>query len=989
MMSDILKPEIEKDELINLDPRLFEDLDKMTGSFSVRNLLYLFVRSKNHELDATILNIIIASFSQRASLIKMLRKTDILFTRPEVDLLNFVSDAIRKLKFLIDQSELWLLSKVRNTKIIDSVTQILCQLIACFYTSTVVDNTKSPPELTGVPTQRTDAQISPVRQSMFHSLEIHKEILRLVKDATFILKSLEEGKGLQSVANIKTINLFQNCYSILSLMCRNNHKKGRKALSKALNIFSLHLPLFQVGQSELICDLYKNSEQSLRISDELTNTFYNIIMQKGHNPAYLQFFDTILGETNPDHLQENVNKIISILKNPERRFEFAFMEYKEKSHQYEFNLSIGEHKDGDYPFVYHARVLEILHKVFELSNNKVLARPVIQNLLPLDSILRILGKNDFWCPETKDYKPDKALLYSLLKIPLIKLLKDIWLEVESKVGYTLAQSKLLFAFLAKETEKMKRFDPKTLYEAIQYQESPENIPQSNNIDIYYYQTHIDPRTAANGASLNKIDINITQQYRYVYNYHVFLLDNMLPVMTRLNLILTTVELEQPTEEKQGLAAMLDFSTSFKNNYYKFQNPLTPDLATTAVCIKSFLDVFQMSESELENRVEDGGENSPLNLRVTKTKEIRNSLLGKFIGEAPSNSSFMRLDATIKNLAYIDEAGEQTKQRLWKSFVLDISLNEEVKTLVQHERNALIRSILNIESFEFEDFKMTSISLESIVRKLILHIETGIETPQSSDSDSESIPGSILLLADLIGGCENNAELRRMQGLLSKCQVVKMACAVLFKDYVKLETKKLMIYCLTKMLQGGNSEMQAAFYHRFISDPESENFFKLIYDLISEEIVKYSKKVSSYQKIEKIMQHWDYTNKFFKFGLSVVLRLVQLFAEGHFQQLQAYFREQTNSKTNYDMISLLVRLNEVLLESLTEEKYQILQQSLETLIEFVQGPCHENQASLANSKFLEFASLILQVHLLSMTLLYQWFVSKERSIQKDQNFLYST
>lgn len=109
-----------------------------------------------------------------------------------------------------------------------------------------------------------------------------------------------------------------------------------------------------------------------------------------------------------------------------------------------------------------------------------------------------------------------------------------------------------------------------------------------------------------------------------------------------------------------------------------------------------------------------------------------------------------------------------------------------------------------------------------------------------------------------------------------------------------------------------------------------------------------------------VQTWDYVDKLFRFDLSMPLRLLQLLAENHNSDLQAYMREQSNSKNNYNMVSLVVRLAETLIENLTQENYQLLLQCLDTLSEFIQGPCYENQIALANSRFIEMSSQVLKV-----------------------------
>ena len=970
MKSELPESETEKQKPDNIhdEIRFHEDLDKMTGSYSIKQMLFLLMKSKNQEIESSILNIIFSSFYQRGSLVKILRKTDIMFTVEEIDMFHFISAKIIQLQFYIDQSELWLICENKKPKVIDTVCDILNDLVNCFYRQTKADVHSKPFRLLGVIPGHADNRISHSRQSMVHSLKAHQIILRLIKESTYILETLPEDANTELKINAKIVKLFRSCYTILLFMCKNNHKKGRKELAKSLDIFTMQLPFFQAGQSELICEILKGSNLRTSISDELINTFYKVIVTKGHNPSYMHFFDMILDEVNPELLEDNVNRIISIINDPERRNEFLFMEFNHNRSQYEFNLNILERKEGDYPFIYHVRALNVLIKLYAKTSNKNLVRFVIRNALPLNTILRTLAKNDFFSQYDKKYKEDEALLYSLLKIPLIQILKDVWIEVDNNVGLLLNGNKFLVKFLAKETEKMNRFNPKFFSEYFQKVRQTD-FQSTSPADLEIYHLVRDAQAVVTrpeekvtrSLSKFKVVLDKKDKARYLYNYYTYALDYLLPVMSQINLILTSPDLENPSDRKQALIKLLDFSIVFKKNYYKFQNPSTEDPEISASHMDEFIDVFQIEEQDLERG--QPNEISLPRIEIPKRDEALDDLdspLGKMLSNKNEQTSFTRLTLSLRNFTYIDTKEDQKKQKLWKSFIMNMSASDKVREYVQRERRALVHTILNVEKFEYDDPKMPKITLEGLIRKIITHIQNISESLQFNDSTRKSLSGSILLLGDLIALCKDDGQKKMVQGLMHKCQAVKMACGILFKQDMPLSVKKVMIYTCTQLLDGGNKEMQAAFYMHFTTDSSSENFFRLVFELISAELINYSRKMSSYEKAEKALMQTNFSNKLFRFNVSILLRLIQLFAEGHYSQLQVYFRNQTNSKTNYNIINLLVKLTETLLGDLTEGKYEILQQSLDTLIEFIQGPCYENQTSLANNKFIDIASVILQV-----------------------------
>eukprot|EP00667_Euglena_gracilis_P000060 EG_transcript_60 len=81
-------------------------------------------------------------------------------------------------------------------------------------------------------------------------------------------------------------------------------------------------------------------------------------------------------------------------------------------------------------------------------------------------------------------------------------------------------------------------------------------------------------------------------------------------------------------------------------------------------------------------------------------------------------------------------------------------------------------------------------------------------------------------------------------------------------------------------------------------------------------------------------------------LQAVLRLLQLLCEGHHLPLQQYVRQQATTHHSYNMVTeVVVFLKELLALEMDNTLLGIAVQSFNTLTEFCQGPCHENQETL--------------------------------------------
>uniref|UniRef100_A0A915JZJ7 Uncharacterized protein n=1 Tax=Romanomermis culicivorax TaxID=13658 RepID=A0A915JZJ7_ROMCU len=87
----------------------------------------------------------------------------------------------------------------------------------------------------------------------------------------------------------------------------------------------------------------------------------------------------------------------------------------------------------------------------------------------------------------------------------------------------------------------------------------------------------------------------------------------------------------------------------------------------------------------------------------------------------------------------------------------------------------------------------------------------------------------------------------------------------------------------------------------------------------------------------------------------ILRLFQLLCENHNHDLQNYLRHQ-NNRTNYNMIIETLTFLDIicgstsgrlgLLQEINEYNVSLINQALESLTEYCQGPCHENQNCIA-------------------------------------------
>uniref|UniRef100_A0A4W6FQL8 Inositol 1,4,5-trisphosphate receptor n=1 Tax=Lates calcarifer TaxID=8187 RepID=A0A4W6FQL8_LATCA len=235
----------------------------------------------------------------------------------------------------------------------------------------------------------------------------------------------------------------------------------------------------------------------------------------------------------------------------------------------------------------------------------------------------------------------------------------------------------------------------------------------------------------------------------------------------------------------------------------------------------------------------------------------------------------------------------------------------------------------------------------------------------------------------------------------QCRLDREGGTKLFTDLV-MSTKNDKIFqesiqlaiCL---LEGGNTEIQNSFYKLMMGDNKSEKFFKVLHDRMKEAQTDIKATVSvnvgemTHKANEKELENVlpgsgghpllvqgqsiapvagtsalpaqpapEQREVETEMGPAVtimkpILRFLQLLCENHNQDLQNFLRCQ-NNKTNYNLVCETLQFLDIMCGSTTgglgllglyinESNVHLITQTLETLTEYCQGPCQENQTCI--------------------------------------------
>ena len=327
-----------------------------------------------------------------------------------------------------------------------------------------------------------------------------------------------------------------------------------------------------------------------------------------------------------------------------------------------------------------------------------------------------------------------------------------------------------------------------------------------------------------------------------------------------------------------------------------------------------------------------------------------------------------------------------------------SLNdEEFEKSIEREFDSLIYKIVNIEKIAEEE---TVISYESAARALIELIVRD-ETPL--DDEMKAI--GIRIFRKIIEReveCGNPAAewetkdwaaaemaVVTRQNELTKFGAVEMVCKLLASNQTDRQIIEEAILLAIALLVGGNPAAQKAFL-QFIRKDTNNHFLLAVKNLILatlEEVKKdmgkknerYAKKYLfgeeeggraplTHQETQRILMseltlkidieeadnHLHVESKSNVDTLVKIFRLLQLFCEGHYLDMQNILRQQTvldgsvNVKS-VDFISYSAFCFNMYTKFSNADCLALGDQILEFLIEAVQGPCAENQKTLVLSK----------------------------------------
>ncbi|EAR93357.2 MIR domain protein (macronuclear) [Tetrahymena thermophila SB210] len=329
----------------------------------------------------------------------------------------------------------------------------------------------------------------------------------------------------------------------------------------------------------------------------------------------------------------------------------------------------------------------------------------------------------------------------------------------------------------------------------------------------------------------------------------------------------------------------------------------------------------------------------------------------------------------RSLKYNDDV-----EKNWRSICINLLINEKIKQqFIEPEIDKLTQAFLSFSENQQnlnENPKLQKISynhLDILIRKFMYFIKATLDKNfDNSNFLKDEIPQSrnivitlIQLLIDIIKKRSkekcNTEEQSVIQNQFQEQENLNTLISILCNEQTHPSIFIALINLAIELLDGGNQKIQDGFYEYFLKNLESENFFYKLYSHLSQEISNIRREISLNERIKFANKKIQYCYKNRHFNQTTrILRFLQLLTENHNQNLQSYMHTQSGSRTSYDLINIIVQLVETLVENINQNNYDKLVQCFDTLTEFIQGPCKENQIALCEGRFLEIATKLLKI-----------------------------
>lgn len=312
----------------------------------------------------------------------------------------------------------------------------------------------------------------------------------------------------------------------------------------------------------------------------------------------------------------------------------------------------------------------------------------------------------------------------------------------------------------------------------------------------------------------------------------------------------------------------------------------------------------------------------------------------------------------------------------------ISQKSKIEVLVNNETLSFVFNLLSLmeTDSDHKHFNILNTFLYKIIEFVLKSSNLNPNINRQNFENTSNINKFILeILFKLISFFNDNEEnciylkyktLKEIQNSFERMGLIeKLLKLICLNSSIETSLQPYIFQLCCALLKKGNDNIQESFYKNFIKKSENELCFKYIYNLISFKIESImTNKTLILNKLKLKQSIFNSESKFILFQDlnqqtdSKLMQFLQLLCENHNNKLQTYLRTQHNYRKKYDLINLTNQYLHVLFLNFDNHLFESIVKCFDLIIEFVQGPCWENQTSIINSKIMITLNDILNLYL---------------------------
>ncbi|XP_047186966.1 inositol 1,4,5-trisphosphate receptor type 3 isoform X2 [Scophthalmus maximus] len=929
------------------------EVDDEGGRMFLRVLIHLTMHDYP-PLVSGALQLLFRHFSQRQEVLHTFKQVQLLISAQDVENYKLIKADLDRLRTLVEKSELWVEKKNsgggegkkdKKDKKEKGERELHMLSYLCIQEPSEEATPKKEKLEKGNENYRKVKEILE-RLNKMCSSGVWKKQQRLLKNMGAHKVMLDLLQVSYDLNDMKMQEIIRYTHLFLQKFCMGN-QENQTLLHKNLNLF-LNPGLLE---AETVQHIFSNNYQLCsEISESVLQHFIHCLATHGRHVQYLNFLHTII-KAEGKYVKKCQDMIMTELTNAG---EDVVVFYNDKA---SFNVMLelmAESREGvgdKSPLRYHISLVELLAACAEGKN--VYTEIKCTSLLPLEDVVRVVTHED---------------CITEVKVAYVNFVNHCYVdtEVEMKEIYTSNHIWKLFEDFTVDMAQVCNKREKRLSDPV--------------LEKYIINVVFDTINAFFSSPFSENSTSLQTHHTIVTHLlqsSVRLLDCPWLQQQHRGQVETCIKTLAMTAKSRSISLPLDLESQIGSM-----------LSSSALNSLSRSNPNYKSSSRSSRTIAPSNPWDYKNI-IEKLQDIINTLEERL--KPLVNAELSVLVDVLHQPELLFLEGTDARQRCESGGFIS-KLIQHTKALMSSEEKLCIKVLRTLQEMLIRtlDFDEKGMSL----RKVLLQNYLFPKKKNNLKND----------LAELgAAGGEQERDWAAVAAV--QCRLDREGGTKLFTDLV-MSTKNDKIFqesiqvaiCL---LEGGNTEIQNSFYKLMMGDNKSEKFFKVLHDRMKEAQTDIKATVSvnvgemTHKANEKELEQGGSSALVLpgsgghpllvqgqslapiasalpaqpvveqrevetEMGPAVIimkpiLRFLQLLCENHNQDLQNFLRCQ-NNKTNYNLVCETLQFLDIMCGSTTgglgllglyinESNVHLITQTLETLTEYCQGPCQENQTCI--------------------------------------------